>query len=120
MRFNRMRPCLSCLWVLFGLLTGLPAATAGILSSESDHRTYGALVLANGLRVVLVSDSTTDKAAASLDLNVGSGSDPDDREGLAHLLEHMLFLGTDRYPTAGEYQEFIRSRAFGRSCGILL
>ena len=71
---------------------------------------YEALVLSNGLRVVLISDSTTDKAAASLDLDVGSGSDPDDREGLAHLLEHMLFLGTDRYPTAGEYQEFVRSR----------
>jgi len=105
-----MRPCLSCLWVLFGLLTWVLTASAGILSSESDHRTYGALVLGNGLRVVLVSDSTTDKAAASLDLDVGSGSDPNDREGLAHLLEHMLFLGTDRYPTAGEYQEFIRSR----------
>ena len=105
-----MRPCLSCLWVLFGLLMWVPTASADILSSESDHRTYGALVLGNGLRVVLVSDSTTDKAAASLDLDVGSGSDPNDREGLAHLLEHMLFLGTDRYPTAGEYQEFIRSR----------
>ncbi len=109
-RFSRIGPCLSCLWVLFGLLTWVPTATASILSSESDHRTYGALVLGNGLRVVLVSDSTTDKAAASLDLDVGSGSDPNDREGLAHLLEHMLFLGTDRYPTAGEYQEFIRSR----------
>ena len=87
-----------------------PAASAGILASESDHRIYEALVLSNGLRVVLISDPTTDKAAASLDLNVGSGSDPDDREGLAHLLEHMLFLGTDRYPKAGEYQEFIRSR----------
>ena len=105
-----MRSRFFYLLLLCGLFTGAPAASAGILASESDHRIYEALVLSNGLRVVLISDPTTDKAAASLDLNVGSGSDPDDREGLAHLLEHMLFLGTDRYPKAGEYQEFIRSR----------
>ena len=105
-----MRSSFCCLLLLCSLFTLAPAASTGILASESDHRMYEALVLSNGLRVVLMSDPTTDKAAASLDLDVGSGSDPDDREGLAHLLEHMLFLGTDRYPTAGEYQEFIRSR----------
>ncbi|MDG2077313.1 MAG: insulinase family protein, partial [Arenicellales bacterium] len=105
-----MRSKFSCLLLLCVLFTVAPAASPDILASESDHRVYEALVLSNGLRVVLISDPTTDKAAASLDLNVGSGSDPDDREGLAHLLEHMLFLGTDRYPKAGEYQEFIRSR----------
>jgi len=40
---------------------------------------------------------------------VGSGNDPKDREGLAHFLEHMLFLGTEKYPDPGEYQQFIRS-----------
>ncbi|MDX5335023.1 MAG: insulinase family protein, partial [Marinobacter sp.] len=35
--------------------------------------------------------------------------DPADREGLAHFLEHMLFLGTEKYPDPGEYQQFIRS-----------
>ncbi|MGC3834400.1 insulinase family protein [Moritella viscosa] len=33
--------------------------------------------------------------------------DPQQHEGLAHLLEHMLFLGTDKYPKPGEYQSFI-------------
>jgi len=38
---------------------------------------------------------------------VGSKDNPPDRRGLAHFLEHMLFLGTDRYPEPGEYQQFI-------------
>ncbi|MFV8570646.1 insulinase family protein [Marinobacter sp. SBS5] len=77
--------------------------------SPNDPNSYRYLELNNGLRVILVSDKEADKAAASLNVAVGSGNDPADREGLAHFLEHMLFLGTEKYPEAGEYQQFIRS-----------
>jgi secreted Zn-dependent insulinase-like peptidase len=60
------------------------------------------------MQVLLISDPTTDKAAAALDISIGSGNDPNDRQGLAHFVEHMLFLGTKRYPEAGEYQAFIQ------------
>ena len=70
-------------------------------------------MLDNGLKVVLVSDPTTDKAAASLDVNIGSGSDPEGREGLAHFLEHMLFLGTEKYPNSAEYKEFMAAHGGG-------
>ena len=72
-----------------------------------DQRQFQDMALPNGLRVVLISDSETDKAAVSLDVQAGSGSDPEDRAGLAHFLEHMLFLGTEAYPEAGEYQSYI-------------
>jgi secreted Zn-dependent insulinase-like peptidase len=98
----------SCVVALL-LACTVPDVDARIISSEMDSRSYRALRLANGLRVILVSDPAADKAAAALDLDVGSGSDPEDRAGLAHFLEHMLFLGTDLYPSAGEYQSFIRS-----------
>ncbi len=75
--------------------------------SENDDRQYRYLVLENQLRVLLVSDPSADKAAASMDVNVGSGDDPKDRAGLAHFLEHMLFLGTEKFPQPGEYQSFI-------------
>ena len=78
-----------------------------IIQSPNDQREYSSLVLSNGLKVILVSDSQADKAAASLAVNVGSGDDPKGRQGLAHFLEHMLFLGTEPFPNAGEYQEFI-------------
>ncbi|AKH70326.1 secreted/periplasmic Zn-dependent peptidase, insulinase [Spongiibacter sp. IMCC21906] len=73
----------------------------------ADSRDYRFVELDNGLKVLLVSDPNTDKAGASLDVNVGSRQDPADYQGLAHFLEHMLFLGTAKYPRAGEYQEFI-------------
>jgi len=77
--------------------------------SPNDNNDYRLLELDNGLRIILVSDAQADKAAASMNVAVGSGDDPDDRAGLAHFLEHMLFLGTEKYPDAGEYQQFIRS-----------
>ncbi len=80
---------------------------SGVVKSENDTRAYRYLELDNGLRVLLISDLTADKAAASLDINIGSGADPFGRPGLAHFLEHMLFLGTTKYPEAGEYQAFL-------------
>ncbi len=86
-------------------------ATAVVLNeitkSPNDNRDYRALSLDNGLRVMLVSDPDARKAAAALDVRTGSAADPEDRPGLAHFLEHMLFLGTKKYPEAGAYQAFI-------------
>lgn len=45
----------------------------------------------------------------SLNVNVGSSSDPDDTLGLAHLLEHMLFMGSKKYPDENYYDEFIEN-----------
>ncbi len=75
--------------------------------SDNDEKQYRYLELDNSLRVLLISDPKADKAAASLDVNAGSLQDPALRPGLAHFLEHMLFLGTKTYPVAGEYQAFI-------------
>ena len=41
------------------------------------------------VQVMLVSDPSTDKSAASLDVNIGSMSDPKELPGLAHFCEHM-------------------------------
>lgn len=75
--------------------------------SENDKRQYRYLILANELKVVLISDPLADKAAAALSVKIGANQNPTEREGLAHFLEHMLFLGTEKYPEAGAYQAFI-------------
>ncbi|MEH6556408.1 MAG: insulinase family protein [Oceanicoccus sp.] len=80
-----------------------------VVQSENDSRHYQTIILANQLKVLLVSDPAAEKSAASLDVNIGSRQDPLDYQGLAHFLEHMLFLGTKKYPGAGDYQEFISS-----------
>lgn len=45
--------------------------TDDVIRSEEDKRQYRALELANGLKILLISDPKTDKSAASLDVNVG-------------------------------------------------
>jgi insulysin len=80
---------------------------AAIGAPELSDREYRSLILPNSLKVLLISDPTTDKAAASMDVYVGTNNDPEGFPGLAHFLEHMLFLGTDQFPDAGEYQQFI-------------
>lgn len=77
--------------------------------SPNDNNEYRFIELDNGLRAILVSDKNADKAAVSMNVAVGSGDDPKEREGIAHFLEHMLFLGTQKYPEPGEYQQFIKS-----------
>ena len=43
--------------------------------------------------MLLISDPSTDKAAAAMDVHIGHMSDPAKLPGLAHFCEHMLFLG---------------------------
>ena len=61
-----------------------------------DNRSYRVIRLPNKLEALLVHDPETDKASAAVNVNVGSFSDPDDMAGLAHALEHMLFMGTKK------------------------
>ncbi|GAB2717370.1 insulinase family protein [Halomonas garicola] len=81
------------------------------ITSPFDSRDYRVLTLENGLTALLVSDPEADKAAASMNVSVGSAQDPDDLQGLAHLLEHMLFLGTEPYPEPEAYQTYITRHA---------
>ncbi|VVC34289.1 Hypothetical protein CINCED_3A004705 [Cinara cedri] len=78
-----------------------------IEKSIGDSRVYRGLVLKNGLTALLVSDPDTDKSAASLSVAVGSLSEPNDLPGLAHFCEHMLFLGTKKYPVENEFTQFL-------------
>lgn len=87
--------------------TGIQPPRIDVVQSPNDQRDYRYLTLANGLRVLLVSDPDTDKAAASLTVFRGSYHEPDAYPGLAHFLEHMLFIGTEKYPEVDGYQEFI-------------
>lgn len=52
-----------------------------IRKSQEDTRNYRGLKLENGMRVLLVSDSTTDKSAACLCVEVGHMSDPNEIPG---------------------------------------
>ncbi|KAI5318375.1 hypothetical protein L3X38_038083 [Prunus dulcis] len=78
-----------------------------IVKARTDKREYRRIVLPNSLEVLLISDPDTDKCAASMDVSVGAFSDPDDLEGLAHFLEHMLFYASEKYPLEDSYSKYI-------------
>ncbi len=83
------------------------ASDQSIYTSPYDTREYRAFTLENGIKVMLVSDPETEKSAAALAVGAGSMQNPDEQLGLAHFLEHMLFLGTEKYPDPDEYSEFM-------------
>eukprot|EP00929_Paragymnodinium_shiwhaense_P045058 TRINITY_DN23068_c0_g1_i4.p1 TRINITY_DN23068_c0_g1~~TRINITY_DN23068_c0_g1_i4.p1 ORF type:complete len:1001 (+),score=230.81 TRINITY_DN23068_c0_g1_i4:104-3106(+) len=74
---------------------------------QTDYRDYRSARLGNNLQVLTVSDPKCDRAAAALSVGVGSLFDPKDVQGIAHFCEHMLFLGTRKYPSENEYNEYL-------------
>jgi len=53
------------------------------------------------------------KAAAALIVGAGSFHDPPCAHGLAHYLEHMLFMGSEKYPGENEYDSFLSKNSGG-------
>ena len=67
------------------------------------------LTLDNGVKAYLLSNPDFNVSAASMVVEVGSLENPGNREGLAHFLEHMLFLGTKKYPDVDEYSTYLKT-----------
>ncbi len=57
--------------------------------------------LANGLKVVLAPDHSTQVVAVNVWYNVGSRNEQAGRTGFAHLFEHMMFQGSANVPKGG-------------------
>ncbi|KAI0179967.1 ubiquitin carboxyl-terminal hydrolase-like protein [Hypoxylon sp. FL1284] len=76
-----------------------------------DDRTYRVIRLHNHLEALLVHDPETDKASAALDVNVGNFSDEDEMPGMAHAVEHLLFMGTKKYPVENAYNVYLSSHS---------
>jgi len=51
-----------------------------------------------------------------MDVHVGHFSDPDGIPGLAHFCEHMLFLGTKKYPDEASYSNFLSAHGGEQRC----
>jgi insulysin len=72
---------------------------------SSDEREYRHFVLGNEMDVLLISDPETEKASAACDVYVGQLCDT--LPGIAHFCEHMLFIGTKKYPTENAYDQYL-------------
>lgn len=61
-----------------------------------DNRSYRVIKLSNQLEALLIHDPDTDKASAAMDVGIGSFCDDEDMPGMAHAVEHLLFMGTEK------------------------
>lgn len=83
------------------------------IKSEGDKKEYRVIKLPNGLKALLIKkneEKTSESeilAAANLTVGVGSFDEPPNIGGLAHFLEHMLFMGSEKYPEESSYNQFI-------------
>ncbi|KAK2722863.1 hypothetical protein QYM36_003159 [Artemia franciscana] len=46
-------------------------------------------------------------AAAALSIRVGGFQDPEDLPGFSHFLEHMVFMGSEKYKSENEFDDFV-------------
>jgi insulysin len=78
-----------------------------ILTPALAERKTAKIRLSNDLEAYLVSDPGVHESAAALSVEAGSWQDPKEYPGMAHFLEHMLFMGTTAYPKESEYMQYI-------------
>lgn len=91
--------------------------SSGIIQPLTDNRELRWIELNNEMNIVLISDPDSLHGGAALEIDVGSSYDPEEIPGLAHFLEHMLFMGSKKYQNVSHFKDFInlnggRSNAF--------
>ncbi len=74
-----------------------------LLNPDFASRKTAKLRLDNGLEILLISDADAELSAASVAVGAGSWNDPLEFAGMAHFCEHMLFMGTQKYPDENEF-----------------
>lgn len=77
------------------------------IKPDLDDRSYRYIQLPNNLKALIINDPSTDKAAAAIDVNIGAFEDPEQLPGLAHFCEHLLFMGSKKFPDENEYSSFL-------------
>ena len=65
-------------------------------------------VLPNGLTVLIKENHAAPVAALYLNAQVGYFNEPDKYNGIAHVIEHMLFKGTPRRPAQEQIAREVR------------
>lgn len=66
---------------------------------------YKKTTLKNGLRILTIPMAGTETATVMMMVGVGSRHETEAQAGLSHFIEHMLFKGTEKRPTAQSISE---------------
>jgi zinc protease len=86
------------------LLAGALVIIAAALPAQAVHVPYTIDTLPNGLRVIVQEDQSAPIVTVNTWFAVGSANESPGRTGLAHLFEHLMFMGSQHAP----YPEFDR------------
>ena len=73
----------------------------------NDKRDIMGVTLNNGINVVLISDPNTKNSSCSVGVHAGYLEDK--YEGTAHFLEHLLFMGSKKFPEQNMYHSYIQN-----------
>ena len=76
---------------------------SGIASSSSE---VDEIILANGMKVIVVENDRAPVVVSQVWYKIGGSYEHDGITGVSHVLEHMMFKGTKKYP-AGKFSEII-------------
>jgi zinc protease len=97
----------------FIAFTSLVLAAGVCQADDKKLLNYQTASLPNGLRIVTLEDNSCPIVAVHLWYHVGSKDERPERQGFAHMFEHMMFKGTDRL---GRTDHFDLIRRTGGSC----
>lgn len=86
---------LACSFFVFSIESSAAEITNPLEEAES-------FTLSNGLQVVVLQDHSTQLVTQMIWYKAGSADDPIGQSGIAHFLEHLMFIGTTRHP-GGEF-----------------
>ncbi|KPA74604.1 phosphoglycan beta 13 galactosyltransferase 5 (SCG5) [Leptomonas pyrrhocoris] len=78
-----------------------------IITPAVRRAKYSGYVLSSGVRCVIVQDPNAIMPAAAISIHAGQLNDPKELPGLAHFCEHMLFMGTEKFPAEDEFDSFV-------------
>lgn len=77
-----------------------------VIKSPGDICNYKIITLKNKLNVLMISNEYSKYSYAAMNVRTGSLMETTTK-GLAHFLEHMLFMGNKKYPDGSKFFEFI-------------
>ncbi|MBE0568072.1 MAG: insulinase family protein, partial [Deltaproteobacteria bacterium] len=74
----------------------IAAIAGGATPSAGEEALVEKYTLGNGLTVVIRPNPSSPVVAVQAWVKAGSTTEPEDRAGMSHILEHMAFKGTKR------------------------
>lgn len=104
------RPKVVVVAVALAAVCALALSTTAVADDKSSGKfDYRELTLDNGLKVISLEDFSCPMVAVQLWYHVGSKDEQIDRQGFAHMFEHMMFQGTDRLGPTGHFENVRRT-----------